>query len=127
MKLKPQKPWDLLYTRKKKIHRQTLYGFQLEATAMVGLGLLGSETEMMGLESKKGRSWASSISSSSRSVVPRLIQEQRSSEAKKAEATLEPTKLAARSIFSHDMKLQFFSIVGSFLRFFDDFVFRERG
>lgn len=94
---------------------------------MVGLGLLGSESEMMGLESKKGRSWASSISSSSRSVVPRLIQEQRSSEAKKAEATLEPTKLAARSIFSHDMKLQFFSIVGSFLRFFDDFDFRERG
>ena len=80
----------------------------------LGLGLgLGSGSEMMGLGSMRGRSWASSIliSSSSKSVVPRLMQEQRSSEAKKAEAMLEPTQMAARSRFSHDMKLQFLSIV----------------
>jgi len=57
-----------------------------------------------GLVSMRGRSLASS--SSSRSVVLRLMQEHLSREAKKADATLTPTQLATRSSFSHDMKLQ---------------------
>lgn len=64
----------------------------------------------MGLEveSTRGRS---SFSSSSRSVVLRLIQEQRSREAKKAEATFEPTQLAIRSSLSQEIELLLFSIV----------------
>ena len=57
-----------------------------------------------GLVSMRGRSLASS--SSSGSVVLRLMQEHLSREAKKADATLTPTQLATRSSFSHDMKLQ---------------------
>ena len=61
--------------------------------------------------SMSGRSLASSSSSSSSmSWVLRLMQEQRSREAKKAEATLVPTQLATRSSFPQDMKLQLFSI-----------------
>jgi len=41
--------------------------------------------------------------SSSVSVVVRLMQEQRSNEAKKAEATLVPTQLAILSSLSHDI------------------------
>ncbi|KAI9180993.1 hypothetical protein LWI28_010048 [Acer negundo] len=62
----------------------------------------------VGPVSMRGRSLASS--SSSRSVVLRLMQEQRSSDAKKAVATLVPTQLATRSSLSQDMKLQLFSI-----------------
>ncbi|KAG6650197.1 hypothetical protein CIPAW_06G025800 [Carya illinoinensis] len=84
---------------------------QGEAEAATGLGLgkvSGSGSMVLEVESTRGRS---SFSSSSRSVVLRLIQEQRSSEAKKAEATLEPTHVAIRSSLSHDIELLLFSIV----------------
>lgn len=44
------------------------------------------------------------------SLVLRLMHEQRSREAKKAEATLVPTQLAIRSSLSQEMKLQLLSI-----------------
>uniref|UniRef100_A0A2P2JER3 Uncharacterized protein n=1 Tax=Rhizophora mucronata TaxID=61149 RepID=A0A2P2JER3_RHIMU len=56
------------------------------------------------LDNIRGRSLASS--SSSASMVLRLMHEHRSRDAKNAEATLAPTQLATRSSFSQDMKLQ---------------------
>lgn len=57
--------------------------------------------------SMRGRSLASSSSSSSVSEVLRLTQEQRSSDAKNAEATLVPTHVARPSSFSYDSMLEF--------------------
>ena len=89
------------------------------AAATLGMGLgLGLEVELE-LTKMRGRSWASSLSLSSRSVVLRFMQEQRSREAKKAEATLEPTQLAALSSFSHVIKLQLlFAILCFYFVFF---------
>ncbi|KAK4792929.1 hypothetical protein SAY86_023364 [Trapa natans] len=50
----------------------------------------GSAREELGRSKVRGRLWASSSSSSSLSVVERLTQEKRSSEEKKADATVAP-------------------------------------
>lgn len=66
-----------------------------------------------------GRSWASSESSES-SEVERFIQEQRSSDAKKADATLVPTQFAIPFSFSYDkipLKLSIFSAAADSLVF----------
>lgn len=59
-----------------------------------------TEEEVRKLVNMRGRSLASSSSSSSDSEVVRLTQEQRSRDAKKAEATLVPNHLARPSSFS---------------------------
>jgi hypothetical protein len=54
------------------------------------------------------------------------MQEQRSREAKKADATLDPTQLATRSNVSHDITLHLFSILGFFSFLFSDELLRDR-
>ncbi|RWV82244.1 hypothetical protein GW17_00056271 [Ensete ventricosum] len=65
-----------------------------------------------GLVSIRGRSLASSSTSSSLSVVLRLMQEQRSREAKNAEETLAPTQFTTRSSLSQDRKLELSIAIG---------------
>ncbi|KAL6982124.1 hypothetical protein U1Q18_023740 [Sarracenia purpurea var. burkii] len=69
------------------------------------------ESKEESLVNMRGRSLASSSSSTSSWEVLRLMQEQRSSDAKNAEATLVPTQFAIRSSLSHVMNPQLFSIV----------------
>ncbi|CDP08654.1 unnamed protein product [Coffea canephora] len=68
----------------------------------------------MGFVRMRGRSLASSKSSSSPSSweVLRLMQEQRSSDAKNAEATLFPTQFAILSSFSQFINPQLLCTVG---------------
>ncbi|VFQ88240.1 unnamed protein product [Cuscuta campestris] len=66
----------------------------------LGLELSGSICEGIGVLSMRGTSLASSPSSLSLSDVLRLTQEQRSNDAKNADATLDPTHRARPSSFS---------------------------
>ncbi|KAK3404055.1 hypothetical protein EUGRSUZ_K00403 [Eucalyptus grandis] len=66
----------------------------------LGSPLVAEELRLAAEESMRGRSWASVGSSASSSEVERLMQEQRSREAKKAAATLVPTQEATPFSFS---------------------------